>query len=84
MSHGREVKRKIDAVNHARKAMKGANYRQRSESLKPLIKRVVCHFRYSDVKAANQPKSFLDRVEIIPVVGDLWTYYPNGTQPGRD
>jgi len=77
----REVKRKIEAVNHARKAMKGSNFRQRSESLKPLIKRVVCHFRYSDVKAANQPKSFLDRVEIFPVVGDLWTYYPNGTQP---
>lgn len=78
----REVKRKIEALDFARAAMKGANYRRRSESLKQLINKIVCHFRYSDVKAANQPKSFLDRIEIFPVVGDLWTYYPDVAQPG--
>lgn len=60
------------------------DYRRRAEALKPLIEKVVCHFRYSDVKAANQPKSFLDRVEVFPVVGDPWTYSPNGTSPERD
>jgi len=52
----REVKRKIEALDFARTAMKGANFRRRSESLKPLIEKIVCHFRYSDVKAANQPQ----------------------------
>ncbi len=80
---GQESLRMLDAVDHCRRVMSGSNDRKKAEAVKAVINQIVCHFRYSDNTAANQPKSFLDKVEITPTVGDPWTYFPNGNMPAR-
>jgi hypothetical protein len=78
-----EVSSKIKALSEAKLAMQGANYRRLSESLKSLVDKIVCHFRYSESKKANQPKSYLEKVEIFPVVGQALVRYPEGNKPGQ-
>jgi hypothetical protein len=74
----------LDAVSLCRKVMKESNDRRKAEAVKGVVSEVVCYFRYSDIKATNQPKSFLERVEITSKVGEPWECFPKGNTPGPD
>jgi hypothetical protein len=52
--------------------------------LTDIVDRFECRFRLNDVKASNQPTSFLETIEIIQVIGDPVTCYPNGISAGPD
>lgn len=80
----RENMRMLDAVGLCRKVMKEGNDRRKAEAVKGVVSEVVCHFRYSDIKATNQPKSFLERVEITSTVGEPWEFFPEGNTPEKD
>jgi len=56
--------------------------RQKTEALRGVIDRIVCHFRYVDQHGKPMPvKSFLESVEIIPVSGEAVTFRSE-TSPG--
>jgi hypothetical protein len=83
-NHWRENVRMLSALETCRRVMKEGNDRKKAEAVKSVISEVVCHFRYSDVKATSQPKSFLERVEITSTEGEPWEFFPEGNTPGRD
>ena len=78
----RELNRMTAAATRARAVLGEANYRRKSEALTGVVDRIECSFRLNDVTAANQPKSLLETVEIIPVTGDPVTCYPNEATAG--
>jgi DNA invertase Pin-like site-specific DNA recombinase len=80
----RETIRMLSALETCRRVMKEGNDRRKAEAVTSVISEVVCHFRYSDIKATNQPKSFLERVEITSTEGEPWECFPEGNTPGRD
>ena len=76
-----ELQARKQAIEAARKSIHSDTaHRRKSELVRQVIDQVVCHFRETDGRG-NQPRSVLDRVEIIPVTGDQTTFYPNGTSP---
>jgi hypothetical protein len=83
-NHWRENVRMLSALETCRRVMKEGNDRKKAEAVKSVISEVVCHFRYSDVKATSQPKSSLERVEITSTEGEPWEFFPEGNTPGRD
>lgn len=83
-NHWRENVRMLSALETCRRVMKEGNDRKKAEAVKSVISEVVCHFRYSDVKATSQPKSFLERVEITSTEGEPWEFFPEGNTPGPD
>jgi hypothetical protein len=78
----RESIRMLTALSLCREMMKEGNDRRKAEAVKAIVSEVVCYFRYSEIKATNQPKSFLERVEITPQVGEPWECFPKGNTPG--
>ncbi|NQT11722.1 MAG: recombinase family protein [Planctomycetes bacterium] len=69
-----ELKTRKAAYRHALKTIKQDQaYRQKAEALRAVIDKIVLHFRYTgrDGKPTKK-KSFLDRVEIIPVSGETY------------
>ena len=59
-----------------------AAYVRRRELLLEVVSKIVLHFNYHDTKAANRPKSVLDRVEIHPVSGAEPACFSFGTTLG--
>ncbi len=60
--------------------------REKAEALRGVISQVVCHFRHTSTKEAkHNGKSYLDRVEIIPISGENRSFpvVINGNMPGR-
>jgi DNA invertase Pin-like site-specific DNA recombinase len=80
----RETSRLLDSLHSFRSATNEGNDRRKAEFAKSLVREVVCHFRYTDTKAANKPKSVLERVEIFPQVGDPTTCFPKGNMQEQD
>lgn len=67
--------------------------RQKAEALRAVISQVVCWFRHTVEKSRKRPtktgkdhngKSFLDRVQIVPITGEKrdFTIVINGNTPG--
>ncbi|NQU22677.1 MAG: recombinase family protein [Candidatus Nealsonbacteria bacterium] len=69
-----ELKARKAAYSHALKTVReDQSYRQRAEALRAVIDRIVLHYRYT--RRDGEPtkkKSFLDKVEIIPVSGETY------------
>ena len=80
----RETARLLNSLHSFKSATNDGNDRRKAEFAKSLVREVVCYFRYSDTKAANEPKSVLERVEIFPQDGDPTTCFPNGNMQERD
>jgi hypothetical protein len=77
------------AVNNAVKALgKESNGRQKTETLRSVIKEVRCTFRHSINKPTtvsgkpNMGKSYLETVEIVPIAGES-VCFTDGTMPWR-
>jgi DNA invertase Pin-like site-specific DNA recombinase len=85
-----ELAARRDALERASEAIahEGA-YRQKSETLKGVISKIVCHFRHTKTNAQkNNGKSYLDSVEIVPASGNSVFFEPTAalrkdTSPGR-
>ena len=73
-----EVQRLAVASKQAQTALSDSNFRRRAEALRGVVDRIVCHFKVNDTKASNQPKSLLESVEILPLIGQPLICYPNG------
>jgi DNA invertase Pin-like site-specific DNA recombinase len=71
------------AIESAKTSLGESGYRRKAELVRQVIDRIVCHFTYSETKAANLPKSTLRKVEVFPLVGDRFTCYPKGNKLGR-
>jgi hypothetical protein len=68
-----EFGQRIKSLESALERMAHGNPRQKCESLRGVIDRIVCHFRYLKVK------SCLDVVEIHGADGGVTPFYLNGT-----
>ncbi len=78
----RDIAEKAQAVAKARKALAGDNPRRKSEALKGIISKVLCHFVPLD-RPVRGCKDRLDRVEIVPILGDIAHYTPEGGPIGE-
>ena len=58
-------------------------YRRKAEVVRKVIRRIVAHFEPFEGRR-NQPRSRLTRLDIIPVEGETFRGYPEGTPPGRE
>jgi hypothetical protein len=84
------------AYDHAAKMLgKDGVGRQKTDALQGVIKQVVCWFRHTAPEGLrrkgvtgrdNNGKSYLDRVEIVPISGDKWAFtsFTRGSRPGPD
>ena len=61
----------VESATAAKESLQTGEHRRKSELLKRVIDRVVCHFRYTDRKGRpTKKKSLLERVEIYPADGE--------------
>lgn len=85
-----ELAEREKAVDHAVKVLgKGKNGRQKTEALMAVIKEIRCTFRHAVRKETttsgkrNNGKSFLEVVEIVPIVGEsrVLSSFNDGSMP---
>jgi len=87
-----ELTKREEAIERAVKMLskEGAG-RQKAEALRGTISTVTCWFRHTVEKGRkrgstgkeNNGKSFLEKVEIESVSGDVYTSFTDGNMPGR-
>ena len=75
---GFQQRRKIVEELREKFGLESAHIRKR-ELLQQVVSKIVLHFEYHAVKAANRPKSALNRVEICPVSGGEPTCFSSGS-----
>ena len=64
------------------KTSEDVDWIRKRELLRQVVARIVLHWRYAETRAANQPKSVLDRVEVYPESGGDPVCLKSATSPG--
>jgi hypothetical protein len=74
--------RKIALANAQKALRKDTSGRQKSEALRTALAEIRCWFRHTATKESkHNGKSYLERVEITPVAGSVYTSFIDGNAP---
>jgi hypothetical protein len=71
----KELEQKAKAIEQAKQVLKGQSPLKKAEALKGIISKVFIHCIRLD-KPVRMAKDRLDRIEVVPVLGDVVNYGP--------
>jgi len=83
--------RKVALANAMKSLRKDGDGRQKTEALRAVIAEIRCHFRHTVLNGQKRTgqngkqhngKSFLEKVEIVPVAGNVYMSFMDGNRPG--